>query len=77
MNKIYVIPHESCYIGESLIAAPSAEEANKMISDWKKSDLYNQYDSFGYGYVDENDVIEGAEIPHTGFLHHGIVYLPL
>ena len=77
MNKIYIIPSESGYIGESLIAAPSAKEANTMITDFKKSDPYNQYDSFGYGYVTEDDVIEDAEIPHSGFLHHGIRYLPL
>ena len=77
MNKIYIISSESGYIGESLIAASNAKEANAMITDFKKSDLYNQYDSFGYGYVTEDDVIEDAEIPHSGFLHHGIRYLPL
>lgn len=77
MNKIYIIPSESGYIGESLVAASNAEEANKMITDFKKSDPYNRYDSFGYGYVTEDDTIEDAEIPHSGFLHHGIRYLPL
>lgn len=77
MNNIYVIPSKSGYIGESLIAAPDAETANQMITEFKESDPGNKFDSFGYDFVDESDVIEGVEIPHIGFLHHGIVYLPL
>lgn len=76
MYKVYRIYSKMDYTGYSLIAANTAEEANWMIEDFKKSDSRNLNDSYGYDYVDENDVIENLHADYTGFILHGINYRP-
>ena len=76
MYKVYRIYSKMDYMGCSLIAATTAEEANKMIEDFKKSDPRNLRDSYGYDYVDENDVIEDLYSDRIGFILHGIDYHP-
>lgn len=76
MYKVYRIYSKIDYTGYSLIAANTAEEANQMIEDFKKSDSRNLNDSYGYDYVDENDVIENLHADYTGFILHGIDYHP-
>ena len=76
MYKVYRIYSKVDYTGYSLIAANTAEEANQMIEDFKKSDSRNLNDSCGYDYVDENDVIENLHADYIGFILHGIDYHP-
>lgn len=76
MYQIYVIPAQTCYIGESLVAAKNVRAANGLIRAFKDSDPYNQFDSFGYGFVDEEDAIEGSMCDRDGIIHHGIRYHP-
>lgn len=76
LYKVYKILCKMYYSGYSLIAANSAEEANKMIEAFKESDPSNLYDSFGYRLVDEGDVIESLRADHDGFILHGIYYYP-
>ena len=58
MYKVYeVIPREY-YAGYALVAAHSAAEANEHISVLKECDPTNKYDSWGWTFVTEDDVIE-------------------
>lgn len=76
LYKVYFVPCKMYYTGYSLIAANTAEEANKMIEAFKESDPSNLYDSFGYGFTDEKDVIKSLHADHDGFILHGIYYHP-
>lgn len=76
LYKVYRIYSKIDYTGYSLIAAKTAEEANWMIEDFKKSDTKNRLDSYGYDYVDENDAIEDLYSDRVGFILHGIDYHP-
>ena len=77
MYKVYQVSCKMYYSGYSLVAANSAEEANKMIEAFKESDSTNFYDSYGHGSVDESDVIESLYADHDGFILHGIYYHPV
>ena len=68
MYKVYISRSACYYGGISLIAANSAEEANKKIERFKQSDIGNKYDSWGYTSVDEDDVLEGAYSENDGIM---------
>lgn len=69
--KVYYIkPNSSYYRGFSLVAAENAEKANQFISSLKKS----YFDSLGYSFVSEFDVIKDVYSEKTGILKYGIFY---
>ena len=73
--KVYeVTPRLGCYQGMSLVAANSAEDANRIIDKFIKDDPHNQMDSWGYSKVNEYDVIEGIYSEIEGIVHMGIFY---
>lgn len=72
--NVYKIPAERHYVGSSLVAAVSADEANKFIKEFKEDDENNRNDSYGYGYVKEKDVLEDVYSERCGFIDHGIAY---
>ena len=76
MYKVYKVSSQMYYEGYSLVAAHSAEEANGIIADWKTFDNKNVYDSYGYSFVDEEDVIDNLYANCGGFILHGIYYSP-
>lgn len=73
--KVYEIqPRLGCYHGLSLVAAESAEEANYIINEFKKSDFHNDMDSGGYSQVSEHNIIAGLYSEIDGIVHMGIYY---
>lgn len=72
--KVYIIDSDACYGGKALVAAESAEEANKFIDDFVRYDSHNHGDSWGYCHVDESDVIEDVYAKRKGILYYGIYY---
>ena len=72
--KVYVIDSEAHYTGTSLVAAESAEEANKIIDAFVKDDPHNYCDSWGYCHVDEYEAIEGVYSEQKGIIYRGIYY---
>lgn len=74
MYKVYKIDSVVCYFGFSLVSANNAIEANKFIEEFKKEDIGNRYNSFGYSFVDESDILEGIFSNEKGIVHYGICY---
>ena len=74
MYKVYKVEPQMHYHGMSLVAAESAVEANSIIADFKRDDTNNWNDSWGYGEVDESDVIEGLLSERKGIVLYGIYY---
>lgn len=73
--KVYrVCPSDCAYAGYSLVAAKSAEEANKIIQDVRDSDAYNTCDSYAYSDVSEDDVIEELISTRSGIILQGFHY---
>lgn len=66
--------YASCYRGISLVAANNAEEANEMIAKEMKEDIHNDRDMWGYGTVDEDDIIEHLYSDVKGIILYGIYY---
>ena len=63
--KVYIINSNTGYQGNALVAAESADEANKFIDD---------FDSWGYCHVNEGDAIEDVYAERKGILYYGIYY---
>lgn len=73
--KVYEVqPRLGCYRGLSLVAATSAEDANRIIKEFIKSDPNNHMDSWGYSQVSEYNLIEGLYSEKDGIIHMGIYY---
>lgn len=72
--KVYEIDSKCSYIGTSLVAAKSAEEANEFIEIYREIDKDNKCDSWGYSDVSEEDVIENLWSEESGIIKHGIRY---
>ena len=72
--KVYVIDSRAYYAGKSLVAAESAEEANKIIDAFIKDDPHNYADSWGYYHVDEYEAVEGVYSEQKGIIYRGIYY---
>lgn len=74
MYKVYKVEPQMYYHGMSLVASNSAEEANTIIADFKKSDTNNYNNSWGYCEVDESDAIESVLSERKGIVLYGIYY---
>ena len=56
--KVYKVYSKSCYSGTSYVYAENAEEANRMIRNFRLEDAKNVSNSFGYSGVSEDDWTE-------------------
>lgn len=74
MFKVYEVTSGCCYSGIALVAANSADEANKFIRHFKSWDTDNKGNSYGHDFVTENDVIEGLFAEQDGYIYDGIIY---
>lgn len=74
MYQVYVCDSDMYYHGMSLIAAENAEEANKIIEEYKQYDKDNKFDSRGYCEVTEADVVECVTSDMKGIVYYGIRY---
>ena len=73
--KVYqVYPRDCAYVGYSLVAANSVEDANRIIQDFKDSDKGNDRDSYAYGDVSESDLIEDLISTREGIILEGFYY---
>lgn len=73
--KVYQIyPRNCAYVGYSLVAANSVEDANRIIQDFKDSDKGNDRDSYAYGDVSESDLIEDLISTREGIILEGFYY---
>lgn len=73
--KVYqVYPCDCAYVGYSLVAAKSAEDANRIIQDFKDSDKSNDRDSYAYGNVSESNLIEDLISTREGIILEGFYY---
>jgi hypothetical protein len=70
----YIVPRLECYRGQSLVGASSAEEANRIIEEFKRSDPHNYLDSGGYSKVSELHCLDGIWAEGEGIIHMGIYY---
>ena len=76
MYKVYLIRPSLEYEGFALVAAEDATNANELIADFKELDYNNKYNSYGYCYVCEDDVIEELRANRKGFIIKSIRYAP-
>ena len=73
--KVYqVYPRDCAYVGYSLVAAKSVEDANRIIQDFKDSDKSNDRDSYAYSDVSESNLIEELISTHEGIILEGFHY---
>ena len=73
--KVYQIyPCDCAYVGYSLVAAKSVEDANRIIQDFKDSDKSNDRDSYAYGDVSESNLIEDLISTREGIILEGFYY---
>lgn len=73
--KVYrVYPRDCAYAGYSLVAAKSAEEANKVIQDFRDSDKHNDCDSYAYSDVSDVDLEEDLFSIREGIILQGFYY---
>lgn len=63
-----------CYGSFALIAAMSAEEANEYIANYKEQDASNVYNSYGWTYVYEDDVIENLTSSVGSIVYNYVYY---
>lgn len=73
-NVYEIWPEIHCYHGRALVAAENADEANKIIEEFKKSDRDNLMDSRGYSTVDEDDRVQDLFSCRKGIITYGIRY---
>lgn len=73
-NIYEIYPSKSCYRGISLVAAETVEQANEFINEFIKSDPDNYEDSWGYSYVDGDDLLEHLFSDEPGIIKYGIYY---
>ena len=74
MYKVYHMNPGTCYDGFALIAAMSAEQANEYIANYKEQDASNVYNSYGWTYVYEDDVIENLTSSVGGIIYNYVYY---
>lgn len=73
--KVYQIyPRDCTYVGYSLVAAKSVEDANRIIQDFRDSDKGNDCDSYAYGDVSESDLMEDLISTREGIILEGFYY---
>ncbi len=73
-NVYEIYPSGSCYSGKALVGAESVEQANEFILKFKKEDPLNRYDSWGYGYVDDELPLRHLFSDTLGIINYGIYY---
>ena len=73
-NVYEINPRSFYYRGFSLVAAETVEEANEFIDCFISVDLNNDCNSFGYGHVDELDIIDHLYSDEKGIILSGIYY---
>lgn len=73
--KVYKMYADGPYGGSALIAANSAEEANKCIDDFIDSDKDNKFNSYSYHHVDEDDCIQCLSSDEHGIIEDDIWYI--
>ena len=70
--KVYqVYPRGCAYVGYSLVAAKSVEDANRIIQDFRDSDKQNDCDSYAYSDVSESNLIEELISTREGIILEG------
>lgn len=75
MVKVYDMMVTGPYTGTVLIAAASAEEANRMINGFKATDPDNKYNSYAYdASLTEDDVVEGLFAEESGWVYDKVTY---
>jgi len=74
LYKVYKVESNSSYIGTSLVAARTADEANHYINIFREIDKNNESDSWGYCTVNEDDALENTWSSKSGILDYGIRY---
>lgn len=75
MFKVYDMMVTGPYSGTVLIAASSAEEANRLIQKFKDCDPDNQCNSYAYDAdLTEDDVVEGLYAEDTGWVYNKVTY---
>ena len=57
--NVYQISPNPGYHGFALVAAESVQEANDFIESYKDEDRNNTFDSWGYSFISDYDLIEG------------------
>lgn len=73
--KVYqVYPCDCAYVGYSLVAARSVEDANRIIQDFQNSDPHNERDSYAYGDVSESNLMEDLISTREGIILEGFYY---
>lgn len=73
--NVYLInPSLGCYSGVSVVAGETSDEANEFIMNFKEDDKTNDFDSFGYDFVTEEDRMEFVYAEEKGILLWGIYY---
>lgn len=73
--KVYEIYPNNNYQGYSLVAADNVDEVKQFIIDFQKEDKNNNYDSWGYDtLIDEEDVINHLFSDKKGIIFYGIHY---
>ena len=72
--KVYEIDSKRSYIGTSLVAAKTVEEANEYIKSYREFDKDNKGNSWGYSDVSEYDVIENLWSEESGIIKYDIRY---
>ena len=74
--KVYqVYPRGCAYVGYSLVAAKSVEDANRIIQDFRDSDKQNDCDSYAYSDVSESNLIEELISTREGIILEGFYYV--
>lgn len=72
--NVYKIESDYYYRGSAIVAAKTVEEANEYIRKFISEDNLNKLDSWGYTFVDKNDMIEHVYSDISGMLDLGIYY---
>lgn len=72
--KVYEIGSKAGYYGTLLVGAESVEDANRIVTEFRKRDPYNRMDSFAILPAKESDLLEGATSTFRGIIRNGIVY---
>ena len=74
LYKIYEVSPAQYYYGYGLVAAHSAAEANEHIAVMKELDPTNRWDSYGWTFVSEDDVVENIYSDIEGIMRSNIRY---
>lgn len=74
MYKVYHVSSRMYYRRDALVAAENVDEANQIIKGFKDGDITNWYDSGGWDFVDESDIVEDLFASRKGIVFNEIAY---